>query len=89
MVFLKFIAHGSMSAEQLQGFLAKAKADSSLQSQISAEGADIVDIAKKSGFEITQEDLESDQELSNLELKNVAGGAGKKRYEAYGENQNQ
>ena len=78
-----------MSEEQLQGCLAKAKSDSSLQSQISAEGADIVDIAKKSGFAITQEDLESDQELSNLELKNVAGGAGKKRYEAYGENQNQ
>ncbi len=67
-----------MSEEQLKAFIAKVQADSSLQEQLKAEGADPVAIAKSAGFSITTEDLQSHREnLSDDELEDVAGGSGK------------
>ncbi|WP_244281524.1 Nif11-like leader peptide family natural product precursor [Synechococcus sp. UW105] len=64
-----------MSEEQLKAFIAKVKADTSLQEQLKAEGADPVAIAKAAGFSITTEDLKEDrQTLSDDELEGVAGG---------------
>ncbi|CAE22294.1 hypothetical [Prochlorococcus marinus str. MIT 9313] len=66
-----------MSEEQLKAFIAKVQADSSLQEQLKAEGADPVSIAKAAGFTITTEDLNSHrQNLSDEELEGAAGGAG-------------
>ena len=65
-----------MSEEQLKAFITKVQADSSLQEQLKAEGADPVAIAKAAGFSITTEDLkEHHQTLSDDELEGVAGGA--------------
>ena len=65
-----------MSEEQLKAFIAKVQADSSLQEQLKAEGADRVAIAKAAGFSITTEDLKAHrQNLSDDELESVAGGA--------------
>ena len=65
-----------MSEEQLKSFIAKVQADTSLQEQLKAEGADPVAIAKAAGFSITTEDLkEPRQTLSDDELEGVAGGA--------------
>ena len=65
-----------MSEEQLKAFIAKVKADASLQEQLKAEGADVVAIAKAAGFSINTQDLEADSEnLSDEELEGVAGGA--------------
>ena len=64
-----------MSEEQLKAFLAKVQADSSLQEQLKAEGADPVAIAKAAGFAITIEDLKTHrQTLSDEELEGYAGG---------------
>jgi predicted ribosomally synthesized peptide with nif11-like leader len=64
-----------MSEEQLKAFIEKVKADTSLQEKLKAEGADVVAIAKASGFAITKEDLNSDrQNLTGAELEGVAGG---------------
>ena len=64
-----------MSEEQLKAFIAKVQADTSLQEQLKAEGADVVAIAKAAGFTITTEDLNSHrQNLSEEELEGVAGG---------------
>ena len=64
-----------MSEEQLKAFLAKVQADSSLQEQLKAEGANPVAIAKAAGFVITTEDLEAHrQNLSDEELEGIAGG---------------
>ncbi|WP_413357966.1 Nif11-like leader peptide family natural product precursor [Prochlorococcus sp. MIT 1201] len=64
-----------MSEEQLKAFLAKVQADTSLQEQLKAEGADTVAIAKAAGFTITTEDLNSHrQNLTDDELEGVAGG---------------
>ena len=64
-----------MSEEQLKAFIAKVQADTSLQEQLKAEGADVVAIAKAAGFAITTEDLNSHrQNLSDDELEDVAGG---------------
>ena len=67
-----------MSEEQLKAFIAKVQADSSLQEQLKAEGADVVAIAKAAGFSITAEDLTAYQadgrELSDEELEGVTGG---------------
>ena len=64
-----------MSEEQLKAFIAKVQADSSLQEQLKAEGADVVAIAKAAGFSITTEDLNiRSKELSDNELEGVAGG---------------
>ena len=64
-----------MSEEQLKAFIAKVQADTSLQEQLKAEGADVVAIAKAAGFSITTEDLkEHRQALSDDELESAAGG---------------
>ena len=66
-----------MSEEQLKAFIAKVQADSSLQEQLKAEGADVVAIAKASGFSITTEDLNTHrQNLSADELEGVSCGTG-------------
>jgi len=68
-----------MSEEQLKAFIAKVQADTSLQEQLKAEGADPVAIAKAAGFVITTEDLrrlpQHRQNLSDDELEGVAGGS--------------
>ena len=68
-----------MSEEQLKAFIAKVQADTSLQEQLKAEGADVVAIAKAAGFSITTENLNYSgfrrQTLSDDELEGVAGGA--------------
>ena len=64
-----------MSEEQLKAFIAKVQADTSLQEQLKAEGADVVAIAKDAGFSISTEDLNTyRQTLSDRELEGVAGG---------------
>ena len=70
-----------MSEEQLKAFLAKVKADASLQEQLKAEGTDVVAIAKAAGFTINTEDLHAHQQnlgnkqnLSDDELEGVSGG---------------
>ena len=64
-----------MSEEQLKAFIAKLQADSSLQEQLKAEGADPVAIAKAAGFAITTEDLNYHrQNLTDAELECLAGG---------------
>ena len=64
-----------MSEEQLKAFIAKVQADTSLQEQLKAEGADVVAIAIAAGFTITTEDLKTTrQTLSDAELEGVAGG---------------
>ncbi|WP_236066130.1 MULTISPECIES: Nif11-like leader peptide family natural product precursor [Prochlorococcus] len=55
--------------------MAKVQADSSLQEQLKAEGADVVAIAKTAGFAITTEDLKEHRKtLPDEELESVAGG---------------
>ena len=69
------LAANQMSEEQLKAFIAKVQADTSLQEQLKAEGADPVAIAKAAGFSITTEDLkEHRQTLSDVELEGMAGG---------------
>ena len=64
-----------MSEEQLKAFIAKVQADTSLQEQLKAEGADVVAIAKAAGFAISTEDLNNHpQNLSEEELESAAGG---------------
>lgn len=64
-----------MSEEQLKAFIAKVQADSSLQEQLKAEGADVVAIAKAAGFSIATEDLITyRQNLSDDELEGMSGG---------------
>ena len=64
-----------MSKEQLKAFIAKLQADTSLQEQLKAEGADVVAIAKAAGYAITTEDLKAHrQNLSDAELEGMAGG---------------
>ena len=66
-----------MSEEQLKAFIAKVQADTLLQEQLKAEGADVIAIAKAAGFSITTEDLNTHrQNLSDDELEGVAGGGG-------------
>ena len=65
-----------MSEEQLKAFIAKVQADTSLQKELKAEGADPVAIAKASGFAITQADVKAykARDLSDEELESLAGG---------------
>ena len=64
-----------MSEEQLKAFIAKVQADTSLQEQLKAEGADPVAIAKAAGFTIKLQDLHSAaSELSEEDLESVSGG---------------
>ena len=66
-----------MSEEQLKAFIAKVQADTSLQEQLKAEGADPVAIAKAAGFAITEAEVKAYQtrKLSDEELDAVAGGS--------------
>lgn len=68
----------SMSEEQLQAFLKAVQADASLLEQVNAaEDADaVVAIAKAAGFVIPAEALKMEEDLSDEELKDVAGGQG-------------
>ena len=69
-----------MSEEQLQAFLEKVKADTSLQEKLKAAASPeaAIEIAKEAGFAITAEDIQSMQsatvELSDEELEGAAGG---------------
>ncbi len=67
-----------MSEEQLKAFIAKVQADTSLQEQLKAEGADPVAIAKAAGFAITEAEVKAygtaDRDLRDEELEGVAGG---------------
>ncbi len=66
-----------MSEEQLKAFIAKVQADTSLQEQLKAEGADPVAIAKAAGFAITEAEVKAygeTRDLSDDELESVAGG---------------
>ena len=69
-----------MSEEQLNAFLEKVKADTSLQEKLKAAASPeaALEIAKDGGFSITAEDIQSMQsqsgELSDEELEGAAGG---------------
>ena len=69
-----------MPEEQLNAFLEKVKADTSLQEKlrIAASPEAAIEIAKAAGFSITPADIQSMQsataELSDEELEDVAGG---------------
>ncbi|QNI55936.1 nif11-like leader peptide domain protein [Synechococcus sp. BIOS-E4-1] len=71
-----------MSEEQLKAFLAKVKADTSLQEKLKAAAAAaaadsdaVLAIAKEAGFSISADNLKQvQQKLSEEELENVAGG---------------
>ena len=68
-----------MSEEQLKAFLDKVKGDSNLQEKLkaAADSDAVVSIAKESGFSISADDLKNAQsELSDEELRGVAGGLG-------------
>ena len=68
-----------MSEEQLKAFLEKVQVDTSLQEKLKAAvDADAVTaIAKEAGFSISADDLKKAQsEISEEELKGVAGGGG-------------
>ena len=69
-----------MSEEQLNAFLEKVKADTTLQDKLKAAASPeaAVEIAKDAGFAITAVDIRSMQsatvELSDEELEGAAGG---------------
>ena len=69
-----------MTKEQLNAFLEKAKADTSLQEKLKAAASPeaAIEIAKDAGFSITAVDIQSMQsatvELSDEELEGAAGG---------------
>ena len=69
-----------MSEEQLNAFLEKVKADTTLQEKLKAAGSNeaAIEIAKAAGFSITAEDIQSMQsataELSDEELEGASGG---------------
>ena len=74
-----------MSEEQINAFLEKVKADTSLQEKLKAATSPeaVIEIAKEAGFLITAEDIQSQQsaiaELSDEELEGAAGGWGNTR----------
>ena len=69
-----------MSEEQVNAFLEKVKADTSLQEKLKAATSPeaALQIAKEAGFSITAEDIQSMQsatvELSDEELEGASGG---------------
>ena len=68
-----------MSEEQINAFLEKVKADTSLQEKLKAATSPeaAIEIAKEAGFAITAEDMQSATiELSDEELEGAAGGYG-------------
>ena len=68
-----------MSEEQLKAFLEKVKSDTELQEKLRAAASPEagLEIAKKAGFSITSEDIQSMQSatVSYEELEGAAGGA--------------
>ncbi len=72
-----------MSVEQAKAFAEKAIKDPAIQEKLSAEGADIVAIAKEHGHEFGEEHVAAGQdhlgsltdEMSDAELDEAAGGA--------------
>ena len=69
-----------MSEEQLKAFLEKVKSDTELQEKLRAAASPEagLEIAKKAGFSITSEDIQSMQSatVSEEELEGAAGGYG-------------
>ncbi|WP_114992746.1 Nif11-like leader peptide family natural product precursor [Synechococcus sp. UW179A] len=67
-----------MSEEQLKAFLEKVKSDTELQEKLKAATSPEagLEIAKKAGFSITSEDIQSMQfaTVSDEELEGAAGG---------------
>ena len=66
-----------MSEEQLKAFWEAIQADTSLQEKLRAttDADSIASIAKEAGFEITADEVkEAQSELSEEQLKGVAGG---------------
>ena len=74
------------SEEQINAFLEKVWADTSLQEKLKAAGSNeaAIEIAKEAGFAITTEDIQSMQpatvELSDEELDGAAGGIRVRQY---------
>jgi predicted ribosomally synthesized peptide with nif11-like leader len=65
-----------MTQEQLNAFIAKVQADTSLQEQLKADGADPIAIAKATGFAISTEDIKANpQDLSQRDLESAGGGS--------------
>lgn len=74
-----------MSAEAVSGFIAKVREDSALLAELKAiDTSDkdtalgkLVEIASSKGYEFTVDDYKTsiEQELSDDELENVAGGS--------------
>ena len=67
-----------MSLEQLKAFLAKIKADTSLQEKLKAavDANAVASIAKEAGFMMSVDDLKNVQsEISDQEVEGVVGGA--------------
>ena len=68
-----------MSKEQLQAFLAKVKADPSLQEKLKTAGDidAVVSVARETGFVISADDLKKARTLlAEEELEGVTGGWG-------------
>ncbi len=78
-----------MAHQDALAFLAKLSNDENLQKEVVAPGAQLVDVAKKAGFNCTSDELlaagrevksEFERtkagELSDAQLQNVSGGAG-------------
>ena len=67
-----------MSEEQLKAFLEKVKSDTELQEKLKTAASPEagLEIAKKAGFSITSEDIQSMQSatVSDGELEGAAGG---------------
>ena len=67
-----------MSEEQLNAFLEKVQADTSLQEKLDAAKSPeaAIEIARDAGFSITAEDIQSMQleSVNDEELEGVAGG---------------
>ena len=72
-----------MSEEQLKAFLEKVKSDTELQEKLKAATTPEagLEIAKKAGFSITSEDIQSMQSetASDEELEGAAGGQERRR----------
>ena len=70
-----------MSEEQLSALLSKLKDDAGLQEKLQG-AADLdaaVALAKEAGFDVSQADMQKTLELSDEELRQVAGGKGRPR----------
>jgi predicted ribosomally synthesized peptide with nif11-like leader len=65
-----------MSEDQLKAFQEAIKADTTLQEKLKAavDVDAVVSIAKEAGFIVSAEDLKKTQEISDEDLRGVAGG---------------